>query len=213
MQSELSNADVLEYTVKSISSVISLFQKNTYSFLYESDIQAMIFAKARESLPQTIKVKGTGKPSLKYEIPIVNTEYYKRIDIACLDVCSSNTRESKTLKGLDMGMYDLPIQVGIEIKYRKQGDNFTFGKCKNDLEKLRKINVKIPIIIGFIQNKESVDDFFCNFHGSRTPIDLSLLSSYITKGSIIISSDDVWYVPHEELYYNSQISDSSTRKI
>ena len=213
MHCELSNADVLEYTVKSISSVINSFQKNTYSFLYESDIQAMIFAKARGCLPQTIKINGTGNPLHKYEIPIVNTEYYKKIDIVCLDVSASNSREAKTHKGLDMGMYDLPIQIGVEIKYRKQGDCFTYNKCENDLEKLRKMNVKIPIIIGFIQNKESVDDFFCNFRGSRTPIDLSLLSSYITKGSIIISSDDVWYVPHEEICYHSQNSDEAPRKI
>lgn len=57
MLQKISNNNTLECTIKSTPSIIELSPKDTYSFLYESDIQRMLFAKLRQPLPYTIENK------------------------------------------------------------------------------------------------------------------------------------------------------------
>ncbi|MGL5490466.1 MAG: hypothetical protein ACRDC6_30065, partial [Shewanella sp.] len=156
----ISNNEIREVVEKSIIELFDSFQAAPYSYLYESDIQSMLYSEIKRKLPQLISVSGTGHPHEKYNISVVHTEYFKKIDIACIDVERYFDHPARIHKGNDIHLYDLPILQGIEIKYRKLGDKFGINACLSDMEKLQNIGIKEPVILGFIQNDADVDDFF-----------------------------------------------------
>lgn len=162
----ITSDEIYQALVESIGETVEAFQKQPYRYLYESDLQADLFANSRKYLPHTINIKGTGQPSDSYDISIVHTEYASRIDLVCLDPVASQFVEPKAHKGIDTYIYGLPVLVGVEIKYKKLGDKFGIEGCFSDLEKLdslkKKKQCQIAIVLGFIQNEKDVDSFFDN---------------------------------------------------
>lgn len=156
----ISNNEIREVVEKSIIELFDSFQAAPYSYLYESDIQSILYSEIKRKLPHLIGVSGTGHPHEKYNISVVHTEYFKKIDIACIDVERYFEHPTRIHKGSDIHLYDLPILQGIEIKYRKLGDKFGIKACLSDMTKLQNIGIKEPVILGFIQNDADVDDFF-----------------------------------------------------
>lgn len=156
----ISNAKVSEATESSTLELIKIFQRSPYNFLYESDLQAWLFSKMRSLIPESISIEGTGKPMDKYELSIVNTEYWKRIDIACLDVERVQTHPVRIHGGHDIHIHDVPILIGIEIKYRKMGDRFDLKACIADFNKLNTLQIPEPLVLGFIQSDKDIDSFF-----------------------------------------------------
>ncbi|KVX00979.1 hypothetical protein [Shewanella frigidimarina] len=156
----ISNSKIREVVDISIMELFNSFQAAPYSFLFESDIQSILYSKIKKKLPHLIEISGTGHPHEKYKVSVVHTEYFKKIDIACIDIEQCLSHPTRIHKGSDIHLYDLPILKGIEIKYRKLGDKFGIKSCILDMKKLENIGIKEPVILGFIQNDADVDDFF-----------------------------------------------------
>lgn len=156
----ISNDEIREVVEISILELFDSFQAAPYSYLFESDIQSMLYSEIKRKLPHLIEISGTGHPHAKYNISVVHTEYFNKIDIACIDVERYFDHPTRVHKGSDIHLYDLPILKGIEIKYRKLGDKFGIKACLSDMTKLQNIGIKEPVVLGFIQNDTDVDDFF-----------------------------------------------------
>ncbi|MCE9679384.1 hypothetical protein LZP69_09380 [Shewanella sp. AS1] len=156
----ISNDKILNSVNLELLKFISLFQDNSFRYLFESDVQCELLSRLRQAIPGTLKIPGLGKPLQEYNISIVNSEYLNRIDIACLDIDKAAYHEMRNHKGFDMHLYDIPVYAGIEIKFRKIGDIFRLDSCLRDLEKLQKLNIPNPIILGFIQLESDVEAFF-----------------------------------------------------
>lgn len=190
---ETKNSNILEATDCAVREVIHAFQKNPYQFLYESDLQSSLYAAIKKLLPGTVSVQGTGHPLANYELAPVYTEYGQRIDIACLDVESAQAHPTRIHAGIDTHIWELPVLVGIEIKYRKLGDRYIcIDKCLADHDKLIALRVDNPLVLGFIQHAQDVDCFFDTMHDrwARTqPTDADPL-----WGVIIIAPNKVWQV-------------------
>lgn len=188
----LTNDDVLAAYEESAKALILGFQRHPYGYLYESDIQAALFSLVRNRLPQPIVVKGSGNPQDSYEISVVNTEYWKRIDLVCLDVEKAPHHTPRVHMGMDVHIYDLPILVGCEIKYRKLGDKFGIEACFADVDKLERLNLIYPKILGFIQNEDDVDSFFvaCSAEWEQVEIDINQPLETIN----IVSPSKIWVV-------------------
>ena len=144
-----------------IGSVVSAFQSNPHDFLYESDIQGVLLAEIRHRTTGTsIKVdrkNGSGGP---YNLGVAYSEYHHRIDIACLNVQDAASHGTEPYMGYDTFIYDLPVLIGIEIKYRKMGDVFTIRDCFADMGKLTGLNVPKPIALGFVQSSGADAEHF-----------------------------------------------------
>ena len=156
----LSNLKVCEVTERSALELIEIFQRTPYRFMYESDIQALLFSKIRESIPDSLYIEGTGHPLDQYEVSVVHTEYWRRIDVACLDVERVRTQKTRVHMGMDVHIYELPVLIGIELKYRKLGDRFGLEACISDFDKLISLDIESPLVFGFIQNDQDVESFF-----------------------------------------------------
>ena len=89
-------------------------------------------------------------------------EYLRKIDIACLDIEKAAHQKSRSHKGFVMHLYDIPVFAGIEIKYRKLGDQFGLDSCQRNLKKLQDLNVPHPVVLDFIQSEFDVEAFFSN---------------------------------------------------
>ena len=156
----LSNSIVRQAADHSTLELIKIFQRAPYRFLYEHDLQALLFTKIRDSIPGSISIRGRGHPLNEYELSAVYTEYLKKIDVACVDVESAQGHPMRVHKGMDIHIYELPILIGIEIKYRKLGDRFGIEACVADFDKLKKLNIAEPLVLGFIQSDQDVESFF-----------------------------------------------------
>ncbi len=136
-----------------IVELVSRFQEQPYTFLFESDLQAYLYASLRSRLSEHLEVHGSGNPEHTYKTGIVHTEYWKRIDIVCLDPESEQCSKIRIYKGSDLHIYELPILVGIELKYRKMGDIFGLSSCLADLKKLNDNIIQFLVVLGFLQNQ------------------------------------------------------------
>ncbi|MEZ9916359.1 hypothetical protein AB4404_08005 [Vibrio breoganii] len=175
-----------------VSSFIRLFQRNPFRYLFESDIQGELFTRLRQAIPGTLNINGGGNPLTEYDVSITNSEYLSKLDIALLDVEKASLHPVRNHKGLDMHLYDLPVFIGIEIKYRKIGDSIGLESCLRDMAKLRDLSIPTPVILGFIQTESDVRGFFKNkpenAHVREVNIDASLV------GINIISPKRRWVV-------------------
>ncbi len=187
-----SNALNLETLNSEVLSFIQLFQSNPFRYLYESDIQGELFSRLRQAIPDTLKIAGGGNPLNEYEVSIVNSEYLSRLDIALLDVEKAPFHPVHNHKGFDIHLYDCPIFIGIEIKYRKLGDHMGLEACFRDMAKLRDLNIPTPVVLGFIQTESDVRAFFRNApetaHFRKVNIDSAI------GGINIISPNRRWVV-------------------
>ncbi len=156
--------DSIKTAVKTcIDELVANFQRQPYIYLFESDLQADLYARLCSKLSKPIEVHGTGNPDYTYKTGIVHTEYWKRIDIVCLDPESEEWSKIRTYKGTDLHIYELPILVGIELKYRKMGDVFGLSSCIADLKKLNDNEIQFPVVLGFLQNQSYEADFFSGY--------------------------------------------------
>ena len=184
--------DSIKKAVKTcIVELVHNFQSQPYSFLFESDIQAYLYASLRSRLSEPLKVHGSGNPENVYNTGIVHTEYWKRIDIVCLDPESEQWSKKRTFRGSDLHIYELPILVGIELKYCKMGDIFGLSSCIADLEKLNAHKIKYPVALGFLQNRSYEEAFFAGLSHQYECIDVSDIDPF---GFHVISPGKVWKI-------------------
>lgn len=152
--------------VEALKTVILEFQDNPYAFLYEEDIRATLFHEIRKRISDEITVAGTGRPEQQYRLRGVYCEYGKKIDIACLKMDSQI--DSKPHKGQDTFIYNIPVEIGIELKYRKIGDSFTVQESIKDYEKLKGIDVTNGLAIAFVQNDKELPGFLGSVASTHT---------------------------------------------
>ncbi|MCA3987360.1 hypothetical protein [Vibrio vulnificus] len=157
-----SNANNLQTLNSEVLSFLRQFQSNPFRYLFESDIQGELFTQLRHAIPDVLRIAGGGNPLNEYDISIVNSEYLSRLDIALLDVEKAPFHPVRNHKGFDVHLYDCPVFVGIEIKFRKLGDNMGLQSCLRDTAKLRNLSIPTPVILGFIQAESDVRSFFKN---------------------------------------------------
>jgi len=108
MNNEL-NGKILEC----INQQIASFQQNPYNYLYENDIQSELFCSLRKSINKKIAVTNS------IEIDVVNTEYYNKIDIVCLDTEFKVPEGRNITQSLVNALYNQKMYLAIEIKYTK----------------------------------------------------------------------------------------------
>jgi hypothetical protein len=92
----------------------------------------------------------------------VCSEYNKRIDVACIDVEKAPTVRTRRWRGLDTYIYNLPVFLGIELKYRSMGLGIPFTKCVDDYTKLTETPKRLvphPVVLGFVQDHGQLSDF------------------------------------------------------
>lgn len=160
------NSDSLtRHFLSAINSVIAVFRKNPYTFLYESDIQCALFSSLRERINGHVEVPGTGNN--KYALDLIYSEYLNKIDIVCLNpeaIRKLDTSSFTPSKGYDTYIYSLPIFLGIELKYIVMGYKKGFNILEKDFLKLTKNSALIGkienwIVLGFIQRNEEASYF------------------------------------------------------
>jgi len=190
----VTNASILNSTYEAISELVKEFRDAPYMYLYESDIQSILFAKIKERVPNKITIIGSDSPCKEYDLSIVNTEYLSRIDIACIDVERVSAVEISKHKGCDIHIYKLPVHIGIEIKYRKMGDRFGITSCVSDLEKLNNLNITCPIVLGFIQNDSDIDNFIADIPDTYNLTEVSDINT--ESKAHIISPSTTWMLTH-----------------
>ena len=146
MNKELEGARIMcEKTENVIKSFVKTFKKNPWDFLYESDIQGLLFSKIYSSLeehtikipPEFPEVGGVHFNPVKTEYP-----YHSRFDIAILD------SQLEKLKAHYAKLYPIsperyvawgmPLQMGIEIKYCVP-DYSVFQKYRDMLSNVYKL--------------------------------------------------------------------------
>jgi len=149
---------IIYRSICAINSVIKNFQENPYNFLYESDIQCALFCALRNEITGHIKVPNT--KTVEHRLNLVYSEYLNKIDIVCLD--------PEAIVGLDPSLfrkdtfiYNLPVFLGIELKYIWMHSNNGFNVLQNDYEKLTKIKetIKNWMVLGFIQREKEIGPF------------------------------------------------------
>ncbi len=149
-------------TLDVTNELIKAFQANPYRYLFESDLQADLLIRLRSRIAGELHVPRTEGDD-PYRLGLIYSEYNGKIDIACLDPMALPDGLVKQHKGFDTYIYSLPVLIGIELKYRKMGDNLGFEACRRDRRKLRKLRddgrVVHSLVLGFVQGVNDPDDF------------------------------------------------------
>lgn len=149
--------DITNNVLKSINNIVSQFQNNPYDFLYESDLQSALFSEMRNLISESFSISGSVNRQSKYKMRLVYSEYYKKIDLVCIDPSQKDSFNRETYKGYDTYIYNLPILVAIELKYGVMGYKKSIADSQRDYEKLRhcnKGNIKHLMAICFLQESE-----------------------------------------------------------
>jgi hypothetical protein len=162
----MANETPLESSLKAgINAGIAEFRSAPYRFLYESDIQACLYSHLRHHVPETINVPRVGGVE-PYILALINSEYstYK-IDLVCIDpenVARKQFTRDHTFRGNDIYIYQLPLLLGLELKYAWMGYNEGFGKWESDMAKLKGIKEDLThrLVLGFFQSDELADGFY-----------------------------------------------------
>lgn len=194
----LSRAGTVASAVASITDLIRHFQSTPYAFLYEADLQSVLHASLRSMIPGHATVQRLDqdrKPSGSYEISTVYSEYKSRIDLVCLDpeelehITEPQLRQHR---GSNIYLYELPVLVGIEIKYRKLGDIFGIDSCIRDFEKLSGLRVPVAVIIGFIQDDSDSTDFFATKGEWNVSLCDRLTIESFHESIVVVSPKYIW---------------------
>jgi len=147
-----------------INRFIPRFQENPFSFLLESDLQCAFFAELRSGIGDTVTVPSVTADNENYVLTPIYSEYGRhRIDLVCLDTDKISRKDASSFKphrGKDTYIYDLPVLVGIEIKYVYMGYSKGFNILRDDYGKLCRIdNLPYKFAICFLQTNEIADVF------------------------------------------------------
>lgn len=155
---------IIETFYKAIDCLIFEYQKNAFNFLYERDLQSLLFAKLYNFLSgDLIEIKG-GYVSAYYPGPIISiktipvkSEYpvTQRFDVAILD--SNNIKHFDQKEASEKGwksdpFWCQPVRAAAEIKYYQLGQPLVqkVKGVENDLNKLREYSVKYPRFLGIL---------------------------------------------------------------
>ncbi len=105
----------------------------------------------------------------QYKLDLIYTEYLEKIDIVCLDpqgIAELSRASFSPNKGYDTYIYNLPILVGVELKYIWMGSKIGFNMLEKDCLKLSELEevkkVKNWLALCFIQRKEEAEPFIDN---------------------------------------------------
>ncbi len=200
----LSRSKIRNRILESVVELIKQFQNSPYNFLYESDLQAILFTRLRSQIPDIFSIPRSSHGSMPaYQLGLVYSEYLSRIDVVCLDPESDYLRHPKPPKPrrYDTYIYELPVYAGIELKYRKMGDQFGFDYCLADFGKLKELPVQFPITIGFIQSggEDEKNDFFATKPESWS-IDNNITLDSLRRdeldfdnGIVVVSPNKIWF--------------------
>lgn len=153
------HSDIEQAILASVNTLVRHFQVSPYAFLCESDLEATLLLELRSRIRGRLQIPSSKKTPPTYELDLVYSQYNNRIDIACLDPELANSAITRTNRGLDTYIYHLPIFVGIDIRYLKMGDDFNFTACLNDFEKLTRLEITRPLVLGFLQDDGAAGDF------------------------------------------------------
>ncbi|MBF0397825.1 MAG: hypothetical protein HQK78_13685 [Desulfobacterales bacterium] len=154
------NRTIEDRVLLSINKIVKQFQDNPYQFLYESDVQCGLFAELRKNISETVCIPSVSKQGYKYELGLIYSEYRNKIDIVCLNAEIIPSINKSPFKGYDTYIYNLPILVGIELKYVIMGYSKDVSIVYDDYQKLRNLNdIKYRLAICFLQNNEITDPF------------------------------------------------------
>lgn len=165
------NDQALQETLKSIRWLISEFQREPYHFLYESDLQAALMCDMRSRINTTIAVRRSAPSQPPYRLNLVSSEYSGvpsgkgvHIDVACIDIALAQKYPLKAPDDTDIYIYQLPVSVGVELKYCKMGDrplrsDWSFDACVADFTKLERLKLPHGIVLGFVQDDGVADTF------------------------------------------------------
>jgi len=161
----VTNKSLIDRIFEGINAVIKDFQTNPYSFLYESDIKCALFSGLRKRICETVNVPMTEER--QNELDLIYTEYLERIDIVCLDpeeIAEEINRGSfSPNKRYDTYIYNLPILVGIELKYIWMGSKIGFNILEQDCLKLSGLEkIQYWLALCFIQRKKEAESFIDN---------------------------------------------------
>ena len=163
----MTNKSLIDRIFEGINAVIRDFQTNLYSFLYESDIKCALFSDLRKRICETVNVPMTAGG--QYKLDLIYTEYLEKIDIVCLDpqgIAELSRASFSPNKGYDTYIYNLPILVGVELKYIWMGSKIGFNMLEKDCLKLSELEevkkVKNWLALCFIQRKEEAEPFIDN---------------------------------------------------
>ncbi len=174
----MTNKSLIDRIFEGINAVIKDFQTNPYSFLYESDLKCALFSDLRKRIYATVNVPRTAEG--QYELDLIYTEYLEKIDIVCLDpqgIAELNRASFSPNKGYDTYIYNLPILVGIELKYIWMGSKIGFNILEQDCLKLSEKSSQLEKIrnwlaLCFIQRKEEAEPFIDNMKQSCDAYDV-----------------------------------------
>ncbi|MDH5561262.1 MAG: hypothetical protein OEY59_10475 [Deltaproteobacteria bacterium] len=178
----------------SINQVVKQYQNNPYILLRENDIQCVLFTELRKNISETIKIPSKIPERKEYEISLVNSEYSEnKIDLVCLNKgkIESGFYVNDPFKGHDTYIYNLPIDVGIELKCITMGykkDISISQKDYNKLDDLKEIDNKLAIC--FIQTKTQADTFLANAKTTHTANQVNKITEL--DGIFIITPTEVW---------------------
>ncbi len=163
----MTNKSLIDRIFEGINAVIRDFQTNLYSFLYKSDIKCALFSDLRKRICETVNVPMTAGG--QYKLDLIYTEYLEKIDIVCLDpqgIAELSRASFSPNKGYDTYIYNLPILVGVELKYIWMGSKIGFNMLEKDCLKLSELEevkkVKNWLALCFIQRKEEAEPFIDN---------------------------------------------------
>ena len=195
MSNITSNSDIVFHALQAVKEVIGKFQSNPYEFLYECDLQCELYSELKKRINDEIMVPASG--GNKYRMGVVYSEYFSRIDLVCLDpekICSLGNEVIKPHKGDDTYIYNLPVLVGIELKYFMMGYLSGFDALHSDKKKLDKIqretgDLENWLVLGFAQDEKRLDAIVSGTEDRREKI---------TKDSVslnticIVSPNDIY---------------------
>ena len=195
----MNSASLTLHSISAINSVIAGFHENPYTFLYESDIKCAIFSALRERINGHVEVPGTGGNN--YTLQLVYSQYLDKIDIVCINPETIRRLDKSSCtpdKGYDTYIYNLPIFLGIEVKYIYMGYKKGFDILKRDFLKLTETSpqtgkIENWVVLGFIQRNEEANSFLKDAKKKRR---LLLLDSVDHLNDIyIVTSNKIFAAP------------------
>ena len=183
-----------------INEVISEFQSNPYTYLFESDIQCAVFSALRKRLPLSIQIPAKKNDRQAYEVRLVYSEYKSKIDIVCLDseaISHKNITDFHQYNGNDTYIYNLPLLAGIELKYSSMGYFKGYDILQKDFKKLSTIDeIKNRLAICFFQTEEQALPLFEDMK-KRTAVK-SMAKIEKIYGRYAVSPSEIYYSNEQE---------------
>ncbi len=144
--------DYISVLHQTIAELVQRFQRNPFDFLYERDLQAMLFALLVEGFgSETIVMKGGWRDATEYgdsdtvsTVP-VKSEYpaSSRFDVAIIDPEALRTYDEALWRAEGLksdAFWNQPVLAAVELKYCQLGDRQELRRagCDSDIDKLRR---------------------------------------------------------------------------